>query len=47
VITRNEFDDNGPAGSSAEAKRRGGKRHVTIAEKTERISVAADNRYLD
>ncbi|BDU17053.1 right-handed parallel beta-helix repeat-containing protein [Lysobacter auxotrophicus] len=47
VIARNEFDDNGPTGSSPQAKRSGGKRHVTIAERTERISVAADNRYLD
>jgi len=47
VITRNEFDDNGPAGPSPDGKRRGGKRHVVIGEKTERISVGADNRYLD
>ena len=48
VIARNEFDDNGPAPKAAvDGKPRGGKRHVVIGEKTERISVATDNRYLD
>jgi len=47
VIARNEFDDNGPAGTAPDGKRRGGKRHVVIGEKTERISVDTDNRYLD
>jgi len=48
VIARNEFDDNGPAGTTpAEGRRRGGKRHVVIGEKTERISVESNNRYLD
>jgi len=48
AIARNEFDDNGPAGGAGpDGKRRGGKRHVVIGEKTERISVASDNRYLD
>ena len=47
VISRNEFDDNGPTGTASNGKRRGGKRHVVIGEKTQRISVGADNRYLD
>lgn len=46
IVARNEFDDNGPAGNSA-GKKRGGKRHVTIAERTEAIRVDANNRYLD
>jgi parallel beta-helix repeat protein len=47
VVARNEFDDNGPAPTSGNGPRRGGKRHVVIGEKTERISVEPDNRYLD
>ncbi|QGW65505.1 hypothetical protein GOY17_11615 [Lysobacter soli] len=48
VISRNEFDDNGRSAKAiASGAGRGGKRHVVIGEKTERISVESDNRYLD
>ena len=47
IVARNEFADNGPSGTNADGKRRPGKRHVTIGERTDGIRVDADNRYLD